>query len=206
MTAPPREHRHSFDEDLLCACGEAHPMRAGLVCGDPAPARATVVAREVAPKAAQRQRRPRSPNRAATAPRRRNRGNSKLSDDQVERLRHEAHSGASQGELAERYGLSEPAVSLIVRGLSYAHVGGPLLPKGRAHSVHALEERVIRHREFVAYVVERLAPGDSDWQPLHVSLYRRPASKFRSRCEKQGTGSFRVRLYVPRTEAGVDEC
>lgn len=52
-------------------------------------------------------------------------GNQKLTDDQVIQMRTERAAGDTIPELALRYGVSYANVSYIVRGLAWAHVGGP---------------------------------------------------------------------------------
>lgn len=54
----------------------------------------------------------------------RNKGGRKChqSDDKVREIRRDHAKGESQASLARRFGLSKPAISLMVRGLSYRHV------------------------------------------------------------------------------------
>jgi hypothetical protein len=50
----------------------------------------------------------------------------KLTAEQVVQMREEAASGIPQIELARSYSMSIGAVSQIVRGLNWRHVGGPI--------------------------------------------------------------------------------
>lgn len=52
--------------------------------------------------------------------------NRKLTDAQVIEMRERRASGARQKDLAEHYGITDGAVSMIVRGLQWANVGGPI--------------------------------------------------------------------------------
>ena len=57
----------------------------------------------------------------------------KLSDHQIVMLRERRALGARQKDLAEQFGITDGQVSMIVRGVRWPHVGGPIQEK-RNHS------------------------------------------------------------------------
>lgn len=57
----------------------------------------------------------------------------KLTDAQIIAIRERRAMGARQMDLAEHYGVSSGQISMIVRGLRWPHVGGPIEPKNNHH-------------------------------------------------------------------------
>jgi hypothetical protein len=53
-------------------------------------------------------------------------GSSKLGEPDVVLIRERSAAGALQNDLAGEYGVSSAAISMIVRGKRWAHVGGPI--------------------------------------------------------------------------------
>ena len=52
--------------------------------------------------------------------------NRKLTDEQIITIRERRASGARQSDLAEQYGVSDGQISMIVRGIRWPHIGGPI--------------------------------------------------------------------------------
>ncbi|OQQ23347.1 hypothetical protein A6411_23850 [Prescottella equi] len=50
----------------------------------------------------------------------------KLSDEDIISIRERRAAGARQKDLADHYGVTDGQISMIVRGLRWAHVGGPI--------------------------------------------------------------------------------
>lgn len=70
----------------------------------------------------------------------------KLTPRQVVALRRQyAKGSANQTTLAERYGISNAAVSRVVRGITYAEVGGPRIDKHGLPSGRKLTPKQILH-------------------------------------------------------------
>lgn len=68
-------------------------------------------------------------------------GQASLSDEDVVNIRRRRAAGAKQSNLAEEYGLTPSAVSMIVRGERWTHVGGPISSQhgNRKHGRYAQE-------------------------------------------------------------------
>ena len=59
----------------------------------------------------------------------------KLTDEQIVLLRERRALGAKQKDLAEQFGITDGQVSMIVRGIRWPHVGGPIETKRKyAHA------------------------------------------------------------------------
>ncbi len=53
----------------------------------------------------------------------------RLSDSEIVLIRERRAAGARQSDLAEQFGVSASLISMIVRGLRWTYVGGPIEPK-----------------------------------------------------------------------------
>lgn len=62
-------------------------------------------------------------------------GTSKLGPDEVLLMRTRRAGGAAQKDLAKQYGISEGQVSMIIRGLRWPDVGGPIQTERKYHRV-----------------------------------------------------------------------
>ena len=54
-------------------------------------------------------------------------GKRKMTDEQVVEIRERHAAGETQKALADEFGLAQPVLGYLVRGITYSDVGGPLL-------------------------------------------------------------------------------